>query len=74
LPYKLEYYHSTPYYDIENGVRRGEIKIIDLNRPLHEQEWMERDKFSVCHTLEGYLVDVKNNGIRRLKFVNEFHI
>lgn len=71
LPELIEYYHSSPYYGEENGVKKGLIKIKDINKPLEEQEWLEKDENGLCHTLEGYLMDKTNNGIRRLKFLDE---
>ena len=63
----IKYIHSSPYFGKENGIREGEIKITDINKPLQDQEWLEQDENGVKHTLEGYLVDVEDNGPRRLK-------
>lgn len=63
----IKYVHSSPYFGSENGIREGEIRITDINKPLHEQEWLEQDENGIKHTLEGYMVNVEDNGIRRLK-------
>lgn len=63
----FKYIHSSPYFGKENGIREGEIKITDINKPLQDQEWLEADENGVKHTLEGYLVNVEDNGPRRLK-------
>jgi hypothetical protein len=63
----LKYTHSTPHYGQLNGVKTGEIKIIDINKPLEEQDWLEVDENGVCHSLEGYSKNIIDNGIRRLK-------
>jgi hypothetical protein len=63
----IVYTHSTPNYGDKNGVKTGEIKIIDLNKPLHEQQWLETDDTGVVPTLEGFMIDVEDNGLRRLK-------
>lgn len=63
----IEYTHSTPHYQKDNGVKTGLIEIIDQNKPLEFQNWKEIDLSGVNHTLEGYLTNVEDNGIRRLK-------
>jgi len=63
----IQYTHSTPHYGKWNGVKTGTIKIIDINKPLENQEWLEIDKNGICSTLAGYKMDVSDNGIRRLK-------
>jgi hypothetical protein len=67
IPTLIEYTHSTPYYGESNGVKTGEIKITDIDKTLKEQEWLEVDKFGVNFTLEGFLNNVEDNGLRRLK-------
>lgn len=68
----IKYAHSTPYYDEFNGVKFGEIEIVDINKPLELQNWLERDSIGICHTLEGYKINLKDNGLRRLVFKKEF--
>ncbi len=68
---QIKYIHSSPYFGKENGIREGVINILDINKPLQDQEWLESDEDGVKHTLEGYKINVEDNGIRRLKcFVN----
>lgn len=66
---KLTYKHSTPYYDKNNGVRTGEIQILDTKLPLQKQNWTEKDEYGVNFTFEGYLVQIEDNGLRRLKAI-----
>lgn len=68
---KIGYTHSTPFYGEENGVKHGEIIIKDQNLPLESQEWTEKDEFGVNFTFEGYLVQLEDNGLRRLKVLND---
>ena len=63
----INYVNSTPHYGDNNGIRHSSIKITDVKKPLHEQEWLDVDEFNVNFTLEGYMKDTKNNGIRRIK-------
>lgn len=64
---KLVYKHSTPYYDKLNGVKTAEIIITDETLPLEKQKWTEVDEHGVNFTFEGYLVQPEDNGLRRLK-------
>jgi hypothetical protein len=66
-PIELEYVNSTEQYGNQNGVRFGKIIINNLNLPLEKQDWIDNDENNVNHTLEGYLVQLEDNGIRRLK-------
>jgi len=70
-PIMIRYSHSSPYYGENNGVKFGEIEILDLDNPLEEQNWLEFDKEKVNHTKEGYLKNTKDNGIRRLKIFSQ---
>jgi len=63
----IKYIHSSPYFGKDNGIKEGEIRITDIHKPLQDQEWLEQDEHGVKHTYEGYLVNVEDNGIRRLK-------
>ena len=63
----IRYVHSSPYYDQDNGVKFGEIKIVDQNKPLKDQDWLEKDRYGVNHTYEGFLVNNDDNGLRRLR-------
>lgn len=63
----FKYIHSSPYFGKENGIREGEIKITDISKPLQDQDWLEADENGVKHTLEGYMVNVEDNGPRRLR-------
>ncbi len=63
----IEYTHSTPYYKEHNGVKVGQIKITDSKKPLQDQEWLEKDENGVNFSYEGFLVQVEDNGLRRLK-------
>lgn len=65
---EIEYVHSSRYYENNNGVRFGIIKITDPEKPLEKQEWLEVLN-GRNYTLETYLNQVEDNGIRRLKRV-----
>lgn len=65
---EIEYVHSQRYYGDQNGVKFGLIKITDLKKPLHKQEWLEVLD-GVNYTLNGYLNQLEDNGVRRLKRV-----
>ena len=67
MPSLIEYTHSTPYYGEGNGVRIGQIRITDPNRRLFEQEWLEKDSHGVNFSYEGFMTEVNDNGLRRLK-------
>jgi len=66
---EIEYVHSSRHYEEDNGVKYGRIQIIDLNAPLEKQNWLEV-KSGRNYSFDGYLQDVADNGIRRLKRVN----
>src|SRR5690606_24929948 len=63
----IEYTHSTPYYGEGSGVRVGQIRIIDPSKPLYDQEWLEKDEHGVNFSYEGFMTQVEDNGLRRLK-------
>ena len=63
----IKYTHSSPYYGDKMGVKTGEIRIKDITKPLWDQEWTEKDEHGVNHTYEGFMVNVEDNGLRRLK-------
>ncbi len=65
---EIEYVHSTSYYAPEHGVRVARINIKHPQRQLHEQEWTETDtNTGENYTLNGYLENTADSGIRRLK-------
>lgn len=70
---EIEYVHSQRYYDEDNGVRFGSIEIIDPHLPLEKQKWLEV-KDGKNWTLEGYLNDLEDNGIRRLRNIKLHYI
>ncbi len=63
----IKYTHATPNYGDDMGVKTGEIRIKDINKPLWDQEWTEKDSHGVNHTYEGFMINVDDNGLRRLK-------
>lgn len=64
---KIGYTHSIPFYGEESGIKTGEIIITDQNKPLESQNWTEKDEKGVNHVFEGYMIEVEDNGLRRLK-------
>lgn len=71
LPVMIEYTHSTPYYGDTSGVRVGQIRILDPNKPLYDQEWLEKDEHDVNFSYEGFLTQVEDNGLRRVRAMKE---
>ncbi len=71
---EIEYTHSTPYYGKLSGVKKGVVRIKHPDLPLEKQEWLEIDEFGVNHTLEGYLTNPLDNGLRRLKVFKDLEI
>ncbi len=63
----IEYTHSIPFYDEKSGVKTGEIEVIHQNKPLQDQKWLEVDDSGVNHVYEGFLINVEDNGLRRVK-------
>jgi len=68
----IEYAHSTPHFGDKNGVKYGRIKIKNEDLGLEDQIWEETDEEGNSPTLEGYLKNVEDNGIRRPKFYDQF--
>lgn len=68
---KIVYKHSTPYYDKNNGVKTGEIEITDVSQSLENQNWTEKDEHGVNFTHEGYMVQLEDNGLRRINAMAE---
>ena len=65
---EIEYVHSSRYYEDQNGIRFGLIKVVDPLKPLAEQKWLE-NLAGKNYTFETFLNQVEDNGIRRLKNV-----
>lgn len=70
-PKHIEYTHSIPFYDKNSGVKTGGIKIKDLKKPLEKQDWEEKDENGVNHVLEGYMIQLSDNGLRRINTMKE---
>lgn len=65
---EFEYVHSSRHYEEENGIKFGKIQILHLSQPLEKQNWLEV-KRGRNYSYEGYINNVEDNGIRRLKKV-----
>lgn len=66
---KVTYVHSAENYGVSSGVKFGEIEIIDENKNLEEQKWLEIDvQSNSSPTFNGYLREKEDNGLRRLTF------
>ncbi len=65
---KFAYVHSHRYYEKDHGVRKGIVIITDIKKPLKDQEWHDHIN-GRNYMLEDLLVDYKDNGIRRLRFL-----
>ena len=66
---EIEYVHATRHYADHNGIRTGKILIKNPGKPLQDQDWTEIEK-GRNYTLEDFLIDVEDNGVRRLKRVS----
>lgn len=63
---KIVYVNSHRFYGEDNGIRVGNIDIIDSSRPLEFQKWNDVGDDGANYILQDYLVEVEDNGIRRL--------
>lgn len=68
---EIEYVNSVPKYDHVEGIRYGKIVINHSGKPLKDQKWEDEDKHGVNHIYEGYLINVKDNGLRRLNAMED---
>ncbi|MCA9383236.1 hypothetical protein KC909_02620 [Candidatus Dojkabacteria bacterium] len=65
---EFTYTHSHRYYEEDNGVRIGKVKISNPNGELKDQEWLEiKDGRNWMY--EDLMVEYEDNGVRRLKNV-----
>lgn len=64
---EIHYVNSTEQYGDANGVREGYIRVTDESKQLQDQEWIDFDENGINHTYEGFMVEVADNGLRRLK-------
>jgi len=65
---EIYYVHSSESYVNYNGIKHSQIVIKDNLQPLEKQNWQEVEN-NRNWTLEGYLKDLSDNGIRRFKRV-----
>jgi len=65
----FSYVHSTRNYWLNNGVRKGKVEIININKGLKDQKWLEVED-GENYTLKGLLNNYQDNGLRRLKWIN----
>jgi len=63
---EIEYVHSRMHYGNNNGIAFAKIIITDDKLPLEKQKWTEVQD-GKNWTLEGFLKDRSDNGIRRFK-------
>jgi hypothetical protein len=70
---RIEYVESTPFYGDKNGVLFGEIEITDSSKPLQDQNWLTKDENGVNFTYEGFLEQVEDNGLRRLRCMKNIY-
>lgn len=70
---EIEYIHSIKGYNEENGLRFGKIIISDSGTTLDKQVWTEiKDGRNWAY--EGYMNQLEDNGVRRLKNINLSYI
>jgi hypothetical protein len=67
---EFEYVHSERYYGDENGVRFGKVIVTNPKGELKDQNWTEVMN-GKNYTLEGLLNMYEDNGIRRLRILNQ---
>ncbi len=66
---RISYIHSTSDYLEQHGIRKGNILIVDRNKPLEKQKWDEEHQ-GRNWMLEDYLTAPKNRrGLRRLRIL-----
>ncbi|MBN1331828.1 C40 family peptidase [Candidatus Dojkabacteria bacterium] len=65
---KFDYIHSHRFYEKENGVRQGSVEITKPTESLKDQKWEDHYN-GKNYMLEDLLVDYEDNGVRRLKFL-----
>jgi hypothetical protein len=68
---EIEYVNASEQYGKNDGVRYGKIVIKDPNQPLQNQGWIDPDTDGTNHTYEGFLVNIEDNGLRRIKAMEE---
>jgi hypothetical protein len=66
----FEYVHSHRFYGKGNGIRRGKICLLDKNLSLEHQKWDDIGEDGINYFLQDYLIEKEDNGIRRLKFLD----
>jgi hypothetical protein len=62
---KFEYVHATRWYDDQHGVRKGSVEIVDPNKSLSVQRWLDTYK-GKNWTYEEIIKDKKYSQVRRL--------
>lgn len=71
LPTTLHYAQSMAWPsdgEYKHGVRLGEIKITDINKPITEQEWIENGKTGAENFTHARALNASSTQIRRLKW------
>ena len=68
---EIHYINSNEKYDKQNGIREGKIIINNPDKNLELQNWIDNDDNGANHVLDGYLKNIKDNGIRRLNAIKE---
>ncbi len=71
LPVKIKYVHSSEHFHENSGVKFGKINVLDPNRELKDQQWLETNKEGERPTYQQLLKDYKDNGLRRLNCLKE---
>jgi hypothetical protein len=69
LPIRFKYAHSSPHYDKQNGVRIGEVEVVDSKAELKDQRWLEFDENGRNWTYEELEKEYEDNGLRRPNFM-----
>ncbi len=69
---KIEYVHSHSKYGEENGVRKGIIEIIDEDKLLHEQKWID-DYKGRNYMKEDLDANISENFIKRFYILDKFY-
>lgn len=62
----IKFANSNRYYGDDNGIRFGEIKVIDDNKGLEQQQWIDPGSQGDNYTYESYIKDLSVSGIYRL--------
>jgi hypothetical protein len=66
IPKVIKYIHSLDKFQKKSGVKFGEIQIINPEKELKDQNWLEKNEAGEIPAHKQLLRDYEDNGLRRL--------